>query len=221
MKFFAVVHVTSKDGYLPAVSVERAIQAGADGVFLINHGISPRDLLDVTERVHQAFPDVWIGVNLLGVAPEEAFHLLSPYIQGLWTDNAHVGSGRYDDITAFHRQKSQWVGQYFGGVAFKYQSQPKNLAAAVLEAVPCMEVITTSGPGTGHPPTVDKIRIMREALDSQPEPRGLAIASGITPENISQFMPYATHVLVATGVQKSFQELDLEKMRALVDAIKG
>jgi uncharacterized protein len=80
-----------------------------------------------------------------------------------------------------------------------------------------MEVVTTSGPGTGRAPELEKIKIMGEAAKQCG--RGLAIASGVTPENVAQFMPYATHILVATGVSQSFQELDFGRMKLLVEAI--
>jgi hypothetical protein len=34
-------------------------------------------------------------------------------------------------------------------------------------------------------------------------------------------MPHATHVLVATGVSKSFQELDFDRIKRLVDVIRN
>jgi predicted TIM-barrel enzyme len=78
-----------------------------------------------------------------------------------------------------------------------------------------MDVITTSGMATGSAPAVEKIRSMREAIGKHP----LAIASGMTPENVSQFMPYADAFLVATGISKSSYELDPAKVAAFVKAI--
>jgi predicted TIM-barrel enzyme len=214
MKFYAVIHVCDVHGYHPMVSAQRALHAGADGVFVINHGVRPSDLIDVANRVHAEFPDMWMGMNLLGVRAEDAFHLLPEYVKGLWMDNA----GDAQRVQQA-RARSEWKGEYFGGVAFKYQQQPADLKQAVITASTYMEVVTTSGPGTGRPPELEKIQIMGDAAKSCG--RGLAIASGVTPENVTQYMPHATHVLVATGVSKSFQELDFERMKRLVDVIRN
>jgi len=214
MKFYAVVHVCDLHGYHPAVSAERAVRAGADGVFVINHGVAPHDLVDIADRIHAAHPDLWMGLNFLGLRPEDTFHVLPRYVKGLWTDNA----GDAQRVQQA-RKRSEWQGEYFGGTAFKGQRQPDDLREAVRTAATYMEVVTTSGPGTGRAPELEKIRIMGEAAKHCG--RGLAIASGVTPENVTQYMPYATHILVATGVSKSFQELDFDRMKKLVEVIRA
>lgn len=57
---------------------------------------------------------------------------------------------------------------------------------------------------------------MKEALGDLP----LAIASGITPDNIKRYLPYADCYLVATGISKSFTELDEARLRALVGRVR-
>ena len=214
MKFYAVIHVCDPFGYHPTISAGRAVRAGADGVFVINHGVRPSALIDVANRIHAEHPDLWMGFNFLGLRPEDAFHALPDYAKGLWTDNAGEGPS-----VQRARLRSEWKGEYFGGTAFKGQRQPSDLREAVLTAATFMEVVTTSGPGTGRAPELEKIRIMGETAKQCG--RGLAIASGVTPENVSQYMPYATHILVATGVSQSFQELDFYKMKQLVDVIRN
>lgn len=46
----------------------------------------------------------------------------------------------------------------------------------------------------------------------------LAIASGVTPDNVSAFLPHVSHILVSTGVSASFHEFDPARLRALVVA---
>jgi predicted TIM-barrel enzyme len=57
-----------------------------------------------------------------------------------------------------------------------------------------------------------KIQAMKLALGDSP----LAIASGITPENIRRYLPHADAFLVATGISRSFTELDPEKLKTLM-----
>jgi len=58
-------------------------------------------------------------------------------------------------------RQTAWEGLYFGGVAFKYQEQPNNLAVAIENAKEYLDVITTSGPGTGKSIDLDKIKRIR------------------------------------------------------------
>ncbi len=77
---------------------------------------------------------------------------------------------------------------------------------------------TTSGPGTGSAPELRKIREMREALG----PDGpLAIASGITAENVVEFARYATHFLVASGVSRDEHHLDPVKVAELAAVLNA
>ncbi len=80
-----------------------------------------------------------------------------------------------------------------------------------------MDVVTTSGPGTGHAVHVDKIRAMKEALGQFP----LAIASGITAENVQDYLPWSDCYLVATGISKSFVELDPILVKALIARVRN
>ncbi len=56
---------------------------------------------------------------------------------------------------------------------------------------------------------------MREAIGDH----ALAVASGITPENVGDFLPYVDAFLVASGIEKRFGYFDAGKLGALADAI--
>nr|NIN71503.1 hypothetical protein [Gemmatimonadota bacterium]NIO31186.1 hypothetical protein [Gemmatimonadota bacterium] len=47
----------------------------------------------------------------------------------------------------------------------------------------------------------------------------LAIASGITPENVGDYLDVADCFLVATGISSSFTELDPVKVRSLIEQV--
>ena len=76
--------------------------------------------------------------------------------------------------------------------------------------------MTTSGSGTGQAAELEKIRRMKAALGEAP----LAIASGITPENVADFLPHTDCFLVATGISRSFTELDADKTHALIERVR-
>ncbi len=60
----------------------------------------------------------------------------------------------------------------------------------------CVDVVVTSGPETGTAPALRKMALLRECCADFP----LGIASGMTPENIRDFLPYADCFLVNTGI---------------------
>ena len=200
---------------------EIAKEAGADGVFLINHSMSWEQLLCICCCVYARFDDLWTGVNCLSLCPEAVFREVPFSANGVWTDNAGIDEMSEQQTEAERivaaRKKSGWEGLYFGGVAFKYQRSVDDLARAALVASEYMDVVTTSGPGTGSAASVEKIRTMKEALGDYP----LAIASGITPENVGDYLDCADCFLVATGISRSFEELCPTRTRELVERVRA
>jgi len=80
-----------------------------------------------------------------------------------------------------------------------------------------MDVVVTSGSATGSAPEPAKLQNMKLALGSSP----LAVASGVTCENVSSLIPYVDAILVATGVSKSFHEFDHSKLKQLTDLVRS
>jgi len=214
-----VIHVESVDQALRNSRVAR--DAGADGVFLINHAMADEALLRIHGEVADAFPGWWIGVNCLGMTPEQVFTAVSQRVRGVWVDNAGIREGDedqpYADRVSALRESRVPDCLYFGGVAFKYQRHVEDVEAACRVAARCMDVVTTSGPGTGRAAAVEKIRRMKQALGDTP----LAIASGITPENVGDYLPHADSFLVATGIARSFTELDPVRVRSLIERVRS
>jgi predicted TIM-barrel enzyme len=214
-----VIHVESLDQALRNTQVAR--EAGADGVFLINHSMLDETLLTIHTDVAAAHPDWWIGVNCLGLTPDQVFGAVSAKVAGVWVDNAGIQENQdsqpYAERVAVVRRTHAPDCLYFGGVAFKYQRRVEDLEAACRVAAPHMDVVTTSGPRTGQAADMDKIRRMRLALGDTP----LAIASGITPENVASYLPHTDGFLVATGISSSFSELDPPRVRLLVERVRA
>jgi hypothetical protein len=169
-----VIHVESTDQALRNVRIAR--ESGGDGVFLINHGISAERLLEIFASVHAVHADWWIGLNCLDLQPADAFRAVPPEVGGIWADNAGINEHTEEQPAAEEvvsgRRHSGWQGLYFGGVAFKYQRHVEHLAAAARIATRYMDVVTTSGPGTGQAAHRDKIATMKQAICDFP----LAIA---------------------------------------------
>ena len=75
-----------------------------------------------------------------------------------------------------------------------------------------MDVITTSGSGTGKSPSLEKIQLMRSYIGDTP----LAIASGITPENKSMFTDLVDYLLVASSITDKDEKIEEYKLKLLL-----
>jgi predicted TIM-barrel enzyme len=206
--FLVVIHV---EGWDQAVrNADIAFKAGADGIFLINHRIDAPELLRIYETIRVRYPKEFIGLNFLRCTPVEALGIYPKDASALWCDDGGVREDDEDPVK-FARIVGNFMtnmgfhGIYFGGVAFKYQTEVQNHARVAELASPYMNVITTSGESTGYPPTLNKIMVIRQAIgDFKP----LAVASGMNPNNVDAYLPFVDCFMVATGISRSFTELD-------------
>ena len=120
---------------------------------------------------------------------------------------------------------------YFGGIDFKYQGQIRKLSGISggndgyikeisdlgrFASAGFMDIVCTSGAGTGQSADVDKMKAFTKATRDRSL---LAVASGVSPENVSNYIGNCDFILIATGVSYDFHTFDEKKMKALRDAI--
>ncbi|MEK7176871.1 MAG: BtpA/SgcQ family protein [Patescibacteria group bacterium] len=224
-QLIVVIHAQSETQALENVQI--AFDNGADGVFLINHDISPEKLQDIYAKVDDSISKGrFLGVNFLGVTPIQAVDLLSKIwnASAIWMDDIGYMEGddnHLDQVDVPLKVRSTlrncgYAGQLFAGVDFKYRKPAKDLTRVTKSVFAFANVITTSGPATGLPPALEKLEIMRRAV---PEAK-IAIASGMTPENVNPFLNYVDYFLVATGISKSHTELDPARVRMMADKMR-
>jgi predicted TIM-barrel enzyme len=219
-----VVHPVGRREALEAVRVANSL--GLRGVFLIDQIMHERDVLALVREVHDLYPDLWVGVNLLRRSPAGALMAVlgdRGVVDGLWSDNAEIdeyGTGHSaaeEFVTT--RRRGHWGGLYFGGVAFKYQRPVAlaDLGRAASYARAYMDVVCTSGAGTGVAADVEKVRSLRSGLGEH----ALALASGVTVQNVGDYLPYVQAFLVGTGIEASLGVLDPKKIECLLRAMEG
>lgn len=226
-----VIHVL--DNEQAERNIRCAIDGGCPGVFLINHDFPREQFLPIIRHARQCFPDYWIGVNFLAVTGKEAFPVLAELgeekirVDAYWADDARID----ERLSADQQAKAQeiervrrtcgWNGVYFGGTAFKKQREisPDDYALSASIATQYMDVITTSGIATGQSADVGKIDTFRNACADRP----VALASGITPENVMEYVPFVDAVLVATGInhKDDFYNIDPDRLAMLMDQIRS
>lgn len=218
-----VIH--HRDGAQTIAQANLAFEAGFDGVFLISH--DGRDdeiarLAPTLKAVGDANRRLLVGINLL--SRTAATGLSTAIMAGLdmvWTDTPGVSGSRISeeakamahDLSKVEPAKRPLL---FASVAFKYQPNEPDPSGAARRAYQLGFVPTTSGKATGHAPDPAKIEAMGRACDAT-----LAIASGLTAENVGSFAPHIGHALVATGVTRDGDTLDYGLGRQFNGALRS
>lgn len=225
-----VIHVLNNEQ--AELNTRLAIEGGCSGVFLINHDFGVDEFLPIIKHVRKIFPDIWLAVNFLAVTGKHAFPTLGKLkdegtkVDGYWGDDARIdefsdknNQTEADEILAV-KKDSGWDGMYFGGTCFKKQREvlPAHYAKSAELATHFMDVVTTSGVATGHAADTDKIKTFRNACGDKP----IALASGITPENVHEYSDLVDCLMVATGIniQDDFYNIDPIRLAKLMDNLK-
>ena len=226
---FPVVHVSDSQQAVEQTGV--ALQAGADGVYLIDHGSgSESGLVEVFNDVDAAHPDSFIGLNFLQFSSGlETFLFLnqaklngklSRLPDGVWVDNALPNRQELADLRK--QDENLKAIRYLGGAAFKYTREytddPSEAAEAAVDMSQYVDVVTTSGPGTGKAPSPEKIESMKKAI----VPQKLAVASGIDTDNVKDYAGNVDEILVASSIETHPYSgvFDVEKLEQFVKAAR-
>lgn len=212
MHVYPVIHYLNRDLALQQVEVAR--DCGADGVFLISHHSNDAELVAVAKEAKRLPPDFRIGINLLSEDPLYAWNQAEGAgLDMVWADDMGVDStGSNAMAESLSRCARAFPAiQLFASVAFKYRPHEPNPPLAAKMAQRLGFIPTTSGSATGSAPEVKKIADMSAATGGQ-----LAIASGMTPENVGDYARYLSHILVATGVGLDEYRIDPQRLIALI-----
>tara|TARA_B100000809_G_scaffold168899_1_gene166211 strand:+ start:3498 stop:4190 length:693 start_codon:yes stop_codon:yes gene_type:complete len=216
MKVLPVIHILNKQQAIE--QAELLVKAKCDGFWLINHGGDDELTLSLAVDLSKRYPELMVGVNLLSHSAESALNATIEHdLKYLWLDFAGVHSLTPDNAL-LERQKllSQKHNiTIFAGTAFKYQRHEPNHVQAAELAQSHGLVVTTSGSGTGHAADLNKIKAMSCAVDGH-----LAVASGLTPENLSDYHPYVEYALVATGISQDDHHFDSEKLVMFMNRVQ-
>ena len=191
-KVIPVIH--HLDAATSMAEAEAAFSCNADGVFLISHHGQCMDLLELARVIKARAPSKMVGVNLLSKSCETAYEMAVEFeLDAVWADRVGVSSIGVTDAgwkLAERIKSSRHKPLVFGGVAFKYQPVDPYPAVAARMAADLGMVPTTSGVATGAPPTVEKITAMSTATSGV-----LAIASGMTCENVGDYASLLAYIL--------------------------
>lgn len=223
-KIIPVIHF--QNSYQAEQNIKTVLECGLNQIFLIKHWGDTHEVIALGNRFKQQYPNLWIGINILGMPTVDALQQEFKGIDGLWCDDGLECS----DVDTLYKvwMKRKFKGLFFGGLQFKYQKRNPDTFEACVLSRKITDVSCTSGTQTGQAPTLTKIKTLYHYLNYNPDITGndlnhpLAIASGIDAGNIKQFLPYVNYFLVATSITEPKEELIIkEKLQELIKQLEN
>ena len=205
-QIWPVIHVDNLEDTLEDVQLVQ--DSGCDGVFLISMKGEDEELKLIAGAVRTQFPEFRIGINMLSTDALNGLQVAAGLdLDAVWSDCPGVNSQGTNTIAM---EVGRFISEtatpiFFGSVAFKYQPHEPEPAVAAAIAHGLGMIPTTSGEGTGKPPSAEKLKAMRAAG------RPLAVASGISSENVLELGKYVTHILIASSINTN-DRLDKAKL---------
>lgn len=188
---------------------------GAWGVALISMDADNDELCALAEVIKYGHPNLKVGVNHLG---ETALASLTKNIASeldfTWSDNQLVVdgivSGLAQECRDFLKGSSHLL---FSAVSFKYQKVDQDPVQSTLKTHELGFIPTTSGAKTGVSADLEYLKKLSSIIPL----KSLAVASGLTPDNILEQKQYLGYGLVATGVSKDFYNFDELLLKTFIE----
>ena len=227
MKVFPVVHINTPE--TAVAEGQTAFDLGADGVYLIDHSGSQESVFETLDKLRAERPESYVGINLLGHTALDVVQLLERRARtgvgeipsAVWVDDIRDRRGASELPKLFKDSEPALRSiRLLGGVAFKYTStfteDPERAASETRALRDSVDVVTTSGSGTGTAPSVEKIRAVKTAAGATP----VAVASGISIENLHDYAGAVDEILVASSVETHPYSgiFDRDKLGAFIEA---
>jgi hypothetical protein len=189
-----------------------------NGIWILS---SYKVTIDVVKWTREKYPDFWIGINLLGYDITDIIEFLDKYKpNGLWTDNSYITDEKEQNIPEFivnEFKRINWNGLYFGGVLFKYIGYMGDPKKIVKKTHKYMDVLTTSGDGTGIEINNEKMKFIYENKNKNIL---IANASGITSSNVNKIKEYCSIFIVRTSIIDKNNDIDNKKLEELIKSIE-
>jgi len=190
-----------------------------DGVWIESANCDADVLHDVIAEFKAAYPGRWIGINLIG----ETFMAVVEFLKkstpdGIWMDRSYLTDADYQtlpNLVLDFFNRSGWQGLYFGGVLFKYvNTQFADDAKLCQNAREYMDVLTTSGAGTGIAIDKDKLVKIKSSVGDK---QVVAVASGITADNIDMIKDYCDIYMLRTAIVDKNDDIDISALNTFVN----
>jgi hypothetical protein len=194
-----------------------ARDAGCDGVFLVHPEGEDGLLIPVTRHIKEEWPAGMVGIHFKNTPAMAALDLsLGNGLDMTWTDNiSQSNSSEASRVASVLGKLTSHL--FFDSIdpSGFHQKPPDPFEAATKTRRHRMIPATRFSP-EDETEEIRKLAILRSAVGNA----ALAVASGITVENVHALTPYASHLLFASGASDTFFTLDPELTRAMVTQAK-
>ena len=216
---FAVIHCNVGDEAHALEQTRRSVEGGAHGVFLIimqqNDSIAA-NVIRLYDAVRAANPALFIGLSFLGLRPDKAMMAIPLSADALWTDEGVSFAGVNESLGRLQEARTErgYDGLLFGGFSFKGTRKipTDQLSEFAPRALQHLDIPNTSGDGTGVAMEPGRAAAIRDALGDVV----ISIASGVTAENVEEYLPFIDAFMVGTGIETKVDP-DNEEHQALVE----
>ena len=199
---------------------ERHAKGQIQGVWITSANSDISTLQSVLRWSKMTYPELWIGVNLIGETFVRAFQFLeTDRPDGIWMDKSYITENKIQTVPVLIQDqfaRLKWNGLYFGGVLFKYQEHKGDPINLCLNAIPWVDVLCTSGAATGTPITDEKLNIIVNATAGNIP---IAITSGISAKNVNQLFGKANIYMFRESVVYPDENLNTEMLDQLISAV--
>ncbi len=212
---------TLEDAYK---DLETSFANGADAI--VFEGSDFKKLDQYMTEIRKKYPDAVLGVNFLGDdknlhSYKQTFELAKKHkTQIAWTDFSGVDLIKEAPEVSLHDIESNKPETtfYVSGIHMKYSTlidANKSIEKSALQAMGWVDGIVITGPKTGVATDPDKARNVRATIGNYP----MGAASGVSPENVKDLLPFIDYVLVNTAIADKNHRIIGEKLKALRKAM--
>lgn len=197
-----------------------AIENGADAI--VFEGKDHQKVDEFLAQLRMAAPHFRMGVNFLGPDEnlgtyQETFTLAKKHnLEIAWTDFSGVDQiHEMKDLDLNHIESIRSDSFFYvSGVHMKYSTlrdPKKRVEKSALQAMGWVDGIVLTGSKTGAAADLEAVKSVRSQIGDFP----MGLASGVTAENVSSFIPWIDFVLVNTGISSENHRISAEKLNRL------
>lgn len=189
--------------------------AGVQKAWIIHHGGDDSLTMSIAQKSLRVLPDLCVGVNLLNTQPRTAVYLAREHgISNIWLDFAEIFDGCASEAAEEMLQMSMSVDmQIYAGISFKYQPKDPSEMRTLERMLSYGWIPTTSGSSTGSPADERKLERLSNGGTTP-----LAVASGVSIDNIAMTKQYCCEALVASSIATDEYHINVVKLKNLLDA---
>lgn len=205
------------------LELQEYLDNGVDSVIVEDYFGSKKDCILMLEYLHDNFPNLVYGVNLLRSSPEEVFEVAQKYGAKFVQIDSVCGHLSPEEDLKFEEelQKARIPGIFLiGGVRFKYQRvcSGRSLEDDLRIGMKRCDAIAVTGSRTGEITDIEKIRKFREIIGEFP----LVVAAGLTPDVVPEQLSVGDSGIVGSWLKVDhvdYGDVDPENVREFMKTV--